>query len=663
MVNISKYINEPRHLHKASLLTIITIVFCVGLTKIINNKPTESSSKLHDKSNYTLSTKLNTTNDTQSLTDQINVIKQTYQLALSYYNKDHLSLAEKEFIKVLKPILSKSEIRTLPIDYISELKREILDSMYHIGLIYLKDKTYPNNYAKAAAIFQYCSNFARKYQVSDADPQLFLHEAYRTEKEFLHSIDSCNKDAYDSTEATEYKRMLQNLRHHVALKLDELNNIKIRDINLRAEKIEKIYKECMKFFINDKKNGLIQRILTDCIEQLGGVPKGCKYSVIALGSFAGGTATPWSDLEFAILIDNDNEQYKQYFRNLAKLFHIKIVNLGETQLRWVGIESLNNFKTANDADEWFWDDVMPYGISLDGAHWHACETPLGRKGYKATVVVDNKSGTKTQAVINKPDFELILSPSEMSKFQQEKVIDGDDQKWADTDPHLVQSLRSVALIDGSQALLDDYRSKIKKIVSPDVLHKRSIQILREDVHNLQLRPSSQDQGKPIDVKKGLYRLSDRVINGLANYYDIMARRGEKSLTEWGILDRMKKDGIISNKGAKHFKEALSISAELRLRAYYNNHDNKNKETIPTYVSLASDFDQKEQSQERALYFKNISMIQHFYQVMLRVQDLVKAFCDSNNHTQAEHALKSDILYLDDTNTVNLINQRFPLMSN
>jgi len=47
---------------------------------------------------------------------------------------------------------------------IEDIKLEILDSMYHIGLIYElnDDEKYERNYIKAAAIFQYCAKFAEK---------------------------------------------------------------------------------------------------------------------------------------------------------------------------------------------------------------------------------------------------------------------------------------------------------------------------------------------------------------------------------------------------------------------------------------------------------------------------------------------------------------------
>lgn len=144
----------------------------------------------------------------------------------------------------------------------------------------------------------------------------------------------------------------------------------------------------------------------------------------------------------------------------------------------------------------------------------------------------------------------------------------------------------------------------------------------------------------------------------------MAQSGQKSITAWNILDQMDEVEILNDKGTKHLKEALSIAAELRLVTYSNNLGNKNKELLLTYIPFVSDLDNKDDQQllEKAFYFKDIFLIRHFYQVMLRVQDLVKALCDPIYNNQAEFTFKTDQLYLDDVNTINLINTKFPIIS-
>ena len=593
----------------------------------------------------------NTLESDQSI--QIKIIKESYQLGINYYNQNNFILAEKEFVKVLRPVLSKFKI--LEPHNIVHVKNEVSNSMYHLGLIYRISNIYPNNYAKATAIFHYCAKFSKCYDIEKLTSEYFLKEAYKMEKEFLESIQIYSKSY--SNKCEQYKNKLLTFRKQIKQKLEELDNDK--DIILHTNKVELLYEEINKFFINDDGKGFIQQLFIDCIEELGELPQGLQYTIIALGSFAQGTATPWSDLEFAVLINQNNEEYKQYFRNLTQLFYIKVVNLGETHLRWVGVESLNNFKTGDENDDWFWDDIAPYsyGFCLDGAHWHACETPLGRKDYK--IKIDTK-------IVNKPDFELIMTPDDMITFQQNSIImtsddmkqiqqDSaimtpddmikfqqnsiimDNQTWNDSDPHLVQSLKSVAWIYGDKKLLDDYKFKLKNALSIDIIRLRSIKLLLEDVNLYQLKLDNKRE--IINVKKDIYRLIDRIIVGLANYYNITAESGEKLLTMWNILDRMKT--IISEEGIQYFKEALSIANELRLRTYLNNVNNPNKELMRIHKN----------HQENIFYYDKISMIARFYQIMIQVQNLVKEFCIH----QDSSILKNNKFYIDDNYTISLIN--------
>lgn len=575
--------------------------------------------------------------------NQIFNIKKAYGLGIYYYNKRDFKLAEKEFVKVLKPILSKPKINTLHQSNIKYIKNELLDSMYHLGLIYLEDTSYPNNYVKAAAIFQYCFGFAKKYKIESTDSKFFLNEAYNVEKKFLQSI---NKDSnnirgiYYRKRIIQYKNELNIFREKIKQKLDTLNTLTIKDIILRAKKIETISQECTNYY----KKGLVQKLLADCNKQLGGPPKGCEYAVVSFGSFPKGTITPWSDLEFAILINEDNEEYKQYFLNLTKLLRIKIVNLGETPLNWVGIEALHNFKTAKEEDEWFWDDVMKAGFSFDGTYWHnTCETSIAKHWYN----------------VKKTDFGLILSPSEMAEFQREQTTASKSPNWFNSDKNLVQALRSVSLIDGSKTLLDDYILRIKKIVSLDTVRKRTIEILQENINEFYLKLSREEEGKSIDVKNDIYRLVERIISELSIYYNVIPQNEQKPMTFWNILDQMKTMGILSAEGTQHLKEALSIAVELRLRTYYNNFGSgSNKAIITTYIPEHLSTEEKHHFLKEVFYINDISIMHHFYQVMLKVQDLIQDFCNPKYNKRVELILKTDKLYLNDDRTIDMINKRF-----
>ena len=299
-------------------------------------------------------------------------VREFYAHAVNHYKANNLELAEHALVKVLKPFLSKPSMRSVYVK-VEDFKEELLDSMYKLGNIYLNSAQYSDNHSKAAAIFQYCAAFAREYhtqqyKIDDVEIDL-LHEAYSVEQKFLSFFGIQSVPETTSNKVSEYstyKKSLDHIRSMAAEKLELIAEWPIDLISERVEVVEETYKKSS-FFVNSAPDreinpGLIQQLLKSCLVQLGPPPAGCEHAVIGLGSLAGGKMTPWSDLEFAILISEDRHEYKEYFRNLTKLLHIKVINLGETPLRSIGIESLNNFRTADEGDDWFWDEVIDYAL-------------------------------------------------------------------------------------------------------------------------------------------------------------------------------------------------------------------------------------------------------------------------------------------------------------
>ncbi len=488
LVNVSSSTNASNTNAKNSNSSIRSDTF----TYNNNNYPTIHNNTTTNKTNITdtyfnpnidinVNATLTTTIDQIALpstfTDKDTVlanIRAAYKAGLEYFKQGRFYVAESELAKALKPVLSKPSMQSvyLNIDNCSvELLSLFLDAMYHIGKKYLASGSYSNNYAKAAAIFQYCVKFSQKYNVQlynnntvEASikaevietPNLsistvdFLAEAYEVEQKFLASIgrynsndtNTINGDTNNSfTAANEgntvqpvqqeiegYKSDLENLRQFVKDRLAEISDLTVEHISERAKKVQDIYQYCTSFFVNNEINkhestcpGLVQKMLQSCISQLGNLPAGCDYAVIGLGSLASGKMTPWSDLEFGILINEDKPEYKDYFRKLTQLLQIKVINLGETPLRSVAVEALNNFRTANKADDWFWDHVTPNGFSFDGPDWHACKLPFGRQGnYKAIKKVESDNGVEEEIIVDKPDFELIVTPKKLAEFQAEQ---------------------------------------------------------------------------------------------------------------------------------------------------------------------------------------------------------------------------------------------------
>ena len=155
--------------------------------------------------------------------------------------------------------------------------------------------------------------------------------------------------------------------------------------------------------IQDMYIRFVSMLVKECESRLGKPP--CDYAIVALGSVARMEATPYSDLEFAILYSDPAIGDKiSYFRVLSHFLHLKVINLGETILPALGIEQLNDFQSEDPTSDWFYDSETPRGISFDGAMPWASKTALGRMATK-----------------NKPALELIRTPEEMAKLQDEEI--------------------------------------------------------------------------------------------------------------------------------------------------------------------------------------------------------------------------------------------------
>ena len=142
---------------------------------------------------------------------------------------------------------------------------------------------------------------------------------------------------------------------------EELENTKIKNIRNLQERISRDYK------------GIMAEILQYCQTVMGKSP--CRFALVGMGSLARIETTPYSDFEHIIVLEENCQQkhdYKKvlkYFRWLSVIFQIIIINLKETIVPSVDIES---FKTTEKGKSecWFYDRITTRGISFDGMMPH-----------------------------------------------------------------------------------------------------------------------------------------------------------------------------------------------------------------------------------------------------------------------------------------------------
>ena len=227
--------------------------------------------------------------------------------------------------------------------------------------------------------------------------------------------------------------------------------------------------------------------------------------------------------------------------------------------------------------EWFYDDVTPKGISLDGLLPQACKIPLG----------------------NMQDFELIHTPEKMAEFQS--------NDWYRKNWSLADTLMTFCSLRSEESgLVKAYRKEMDKILScpcdsescqhdassdawPTRGSCRGLQVLHKDLSlygNMMAGNNHLDEGKFYDVKKEIYRLPDRVIAALAKCCEV------KSAGAFAILDELYEKEVISFEARDNLASASAIGIRLRLFTYLKtgkqgeklslNSNHNTKEKAPIY---------------------------------------------------------------------------------
>ncbi len=82
--------------------------------------------------------------------------------------------------------------------------------------------------------------------------------------------------------------------------------------------------------LTEEYKALLSTLIAEIQSLLGAPP--VKWACIGLGSMSRGEMCPYSDLEFAFLLEKNTEEALKYFRTLSQILELRIINLGETSL-------------------------------------------------------------------------------------------------------------------------------------------------------------------------------------------------------------------------------------------------------------------------------------------------------------------------------------------
>ena len=466
------------------------------------------------------------------------------QIARRALGKGEFEIAEKLFVKAMRTGMLDNSNRKSPEPYI--YLAEILEKKAEDKELKLLQKQ--RYLLQAAALY----NFVRNYLESrDIDVELSKKLSKLVSGKLLDVQDNmitlCGGNPLQSGFNVERrKNELKNLRYKVKESLESIEYQSSSSDQGRLSKCQahEAFKDLTKemkklsFTVSDRMKQFFASIIDECLVLLGTPP--CDYEMIVFGSLARNETTPYSDFEWAILTSSEEEECKVFFRNLTNLVHLQVINLGETILPSMNIEAING--------EWFYDDVTPRGVSFDGLLPQACKIPLG----------------------NMKDFELIHTPEKMAEFQ---TNDWYKKNWSLADTLITFSpLRSEKSV-----LVEGYRNEIDKILSnpcdsescqhddtPTRGSCRGLRVLQKDLSrygDTMTGNSYLDEGKFYDVKKEIYRLTDRVFAALAKCY------GVEATGTFAILDELSEKEVISSEARDILASASAIAIRLRLSTY------------------------------------------------------------------------------------------------
>lgn len=281
-----------------------------------------------------------------------------------------------------------------------------------------------------------------------------------------------------------------------------------------------------------------------CVEIVfGNQKRGSSFALCALGSVARGEATPYSDFEHMILLEDglsneEEECMRDKMRWYTLIFQFIIVNLGETPLRLLGIPCLNNFYTSDESEDWFYDAFTPCGICFDSNMPYASIHPLSRRETA-------KKQFRT---------ELIQSVSKMVAYLKDDtvLING---------YHLGTVLAKSKFVSGKKALHEQYRKLVDNELSGQIKVILSNIKACMDKENVLFEMKNKNNSR--NIKKICYRGSSVIIGHLGSLFNVPASNSFR------IVEQLVNNGHLNEKAGNNLKYIIALSWEVRLRFYLN----------------------------------------------------------------------------------------------
>lgn len=381
---------------------------------------------------------------------------------------------------------------------------------------------------------------------------------------------------FTSELSSKIKQSLHELRQEVNLILDSTSEEKNLIIEQASEVCQIRYKEYLETLYSEI--------------QANFAPTPCNYCVFAFGSIGSKFITPYSDMDFAILIEQKTPENIEYFRQLTMLVAISIIEIAETPLRCFDISGLKFINMD-------FNHMFKCGLRMDGMVPHAGKSPLGNFGSA-----------------NDVHYELIHSPEDMLALQDNTALR----------VNKAECLSQPSFILGDQHIYAEYFFQLQSIL----IKKNNYFVIRtlkfdyaNSLYNIRLK-------QHYAIKHELVKPIKYFINILGRLYEIPV------LSIWDTLKAMNSEHI-SKDNFKFLYAALIELAELRFGVY--RFYAMQKENIHIQTELPDDC--------VGIYcHKDLAQLFRIFMLCFGIQNIVSKLMENINYlNETKYLLKNSIL--------------------
>jgi tetratricopeptide (TPR) repeat protein len=430
----------------------------------------------------------------------------------------------------------------------------------------------------------------------EAVRQRVIEKIKAVELSLLVGMNAQRQEKHRWKEDSRYLKQLEGYRRKARA---ELLNIIAKEATAdterlaRAEQLER-FSQSIVAFMKEFMSGLIAASIADC------GPAPCQYAFIGFGSFEKQSMTPYSDLEFGILIQEDSAGNREYFRNLTYILQAKIIQLGETPI------PLSLF-------DYNFDHLTNAGFCLDLGG----KISLGRSYGEG----ERQDPGKFFGTLK---YELIGTPEQLLGYIEDDFFS--------VDKLLPVELSHCAFIAGESELNNHYqRLLVKRMGEQDQQEQLFCQrramtylqgnaALEGDLEKYTPKLDKTRDGQLFDVKKEIYRLPDRLISDLALFFGILVGGAWQKITQ--LVERK----VITPGNAKHLRIMEGIAKEIRFNTYF--YYGRQREHLSVMPLLFKE--------DNTLFrLENPLSIERFYQSALPFQQQLKLFCEAWKKTPHE----------------------------